>query len=424
MRSARYRHSPIYFPQLISNNNEKLTRQEVNVNNKIAIAFILLLTVIGQSAVDIYLPALPHMVHDLGTTQRAVQISLTTFFIGFAVSQLFYGPLSDQYGRKPILYFGLSVFLLGSLGCVLAPNAPVLILSRLVQGLGIGAASTLSRAISRDLFDGKALSQISAYAAMSWALIPIIAPLIGSYIQHYLGWRYIFGLLALFGAGLLLLLSTKISETHPQPSANQQSALRNYQTLITHPVFLVFSFCVLNLYGVFANFNLVGPFFIQELFNQSVIVYGWLIFFVAMGYLIGSFSSSRLVNHISVPAIIGLGCTGLFLVTLVFMLLSLSGIQNLYTLVGAMFLILLCSGLIYPQFISQCLSPFPHIAGSAGALFGFMVFLGGTVFSLIISHLPHNSLTPYAILLFAQIVFLVVINLLRTWLPSKTGLSD
>lgn len=381
------------------------------MKNKIMMLFIIFLTVVGQLTIDIYLPALPNMVHDLNTTKQLVQLSLTMFLVGYAFSQLFYGPISDRYGRKPILYFGLSLFALSNLSCMFAPDITYLICSRIGQGLGAGAASTMSRAISRDMFDGKTLSKISAYAAMSWALVPIIAPLIGSYVEHYLGWRYIFGLLGLLGLFIIIIMHKTIPETYPDHLSHKQSALRNYKLLLTHPVFLTYVLCVLIIYGLFINFNLVAPFFIQELFNQSIIFYGWLICFIALGYFVGSIASSYLINYIGAHFIIIIGCLGLLTVASCFLILSLIEVENLYLFTITMFFILTFSSLIYPQFIAKCLSPFVEIAGSAGSLFGFIVFLGGTVYSFITSQLPHNKLEPYAISIFIQIVFLTAINL-------------
>lgn len=374
------------------------------------IVFILLLTVIGQTAVDIYLPSLPSMVHDLNTTATIIQLSLTTFLIGFAVSQLIYGPLSDRYGRKPILLIGLIIFLTGTLICVFSTHVDWLLIGRIIQGLGVGAASMMSRAISRAIFEGKALAKISAYVAMSWAVIPILAPLLGSYIQTYLGWRYNFGLLMLIALLLIISVTILMPETRADHvKTSQASPLITYKLLLSNKVFLKYILCVMILYGIFVDFNIAGPFLLQNIFSQSVVAYGWWVVLVASGYIIGSYLSSRLIYYLDSHRIISIGILGLLIFSVLMSILAIVKIQSLFILVIPMFFILGCSGLVYPQCISESLSPFPKIAGSAGALFGFMVFLGGSLASAIISHLSENNVIPLASMILVQVILVSVI---------------
>lgn len=366
--------------------------------NRISItAFILLFIVIGQTSVDIYLPSLPTMVHALHTTDTLIQLSLTAFLIGFAVSQLFYGPLSDKHGRKPILLIGFSIYLIGSIICAFAPQIYLLFLGRLLQGLGIGAASSMSRAISRDVFEGPKLAKVSAYTSMAWGVVPILAPLIGSYIQTYLGWRYNFVILAVAAIIFIAFILFALPETHPsQARSDNQSALQNYKLLFSSTTFIKYIFCVMLFYGAIACFNIASPFLLQNFFAQSVIAYGWWIVLTASGFIIGSFASSRLVEQVAFSKLIIIGIIGFLASTFVMFILAMLQVYSLFIFVIPMFFILMSLGLVYPLCISESLSPFPAIAGSAGALFGFMVFLGGTIASIIISHLPEHNVIPLA----------------------------
>jgi len=367
------------------------------------LTFILLLIVIGQVAVDLYLPSLPHMVKSLNTSDTAIQLSLTGFLMGFSLSQLVYGPLSDHAGRKPTLFIGLSLFLIGSIFCALSPNAICLFLFRLLQGLGIGACSTMSRAISRDKFQGNDLAKVSAYVAIAWGAVPMIAPLIGSYIQAYLGWRYNFILLAMSGVILLFAVKFFLPESAPPCYQNQHiSFIKNYHLLIKNTIFVKYILCVMLLYGIFVDFNIAGPFLLQNTYHQSVVAYGWWIVFGACGYMLGSLTSSYLVNIFESETIIKYGLIGLALICIIFFSFQILHLANVYTFVIPMFMILMMIGLVYPHCIAGALSPFPQMAGSASALFGCMVFFGGTLSSIIISHLPENNAIPLSFILLVQ----------------------
>ncbi len=396
-----------------------VSKNNAATNSNRIIIFILLLIVVGQSTVDIYLPSLPAMVSELHTTTTLVQLTLTAFLVGFSVSQLVYGPLSDKYGRKPMLLIGFSIYAIGSLVCTFAPNIDILFLGRLLQGLGVGAASTMSRAISRDLFDGPKLAKISAYTAMAWATVPIVAPLLGSYVQTYLGWRYNFATLSVAALIFITLTLFVFPETHPKESRhNSQSALQDYTFLISSQTFLKYILCVMIFYGVIASFNLAGPFLLQNIFGQSVVAYGWWIVLVASGYIMGSFASSRLVEHLPINRMIIIGMIGFLLSTIVMFVLALLKIHSLLILVIPMFFVLMSIGLVYPLCISESLSPFPKIAGSAGALFGFMVFMGGTIASTIMSHLPEHNVIPLALDL---LVLSILVLLVYCKVGGKTG---
>lgn len=362
--------------------------------------FVLFLTTIGQAGIDIYLPSLPTMVHELGTTATAIQLSLTAYLIGFSFSQLIYGPLADRHGRRPILLIGLSIFLVGSILCVFATTTDIFFIARLIQGLGVGSASMMSRAISRDVFEGKQLAKVSAYVAMAWGVVPMAAPLMGSYIQAYLGWHYNFVLLSIIGAVSVILIAILLPETRPVHLDEQTgSPLVRYKYLLSTKVFLRYTLSVIVLSGVFVAFNMAGPFLLQNIFQQSVVAYGWWVVFVASGYLIGSYISSQLLDYWSSNQIIAIGLVGFLGVSSVMSAMAILAFESVYSVVIPMFLILTSLGLIYPQCISGSLSPFPKIAGSAGALFGFMVFLGGSITSFIMSHLHENNAIPLSIIL-------------------------
>src|SRR5215467_2526226 len=181
--------------------------------------FILgLLTAIGPFSIDMYLPGFPAIARDLNTTVAHVSLSLSSFFIGISIGQFLYGPLLDRFGRKKPLYFGLTAYLLASIGCTFAYSADALIILRLLQALGSCSGMVASRAMVRDLFAVKDNAKIFSLLMLVVGVSPIIAPTLGGYMTATIGWRYIFVVLAFFGLAILAAVHFSLPESRePNP---------------------------------------------------------------------------------------------------------------------------------------------------------------------------------------------------------------
>src|SRR5687767_7721269 len=193
------------------------------------------LTAMGPLAIDMYLPALPAIADDLNTSAASVQVSLAVYFIGIAVGQAFYGPLSDRWGRKPVLYFGLAVFVASSVGCALAADVRALIVFRFVQALGGCAPLVIPRAVVRDYFDERGSARMLSVLMLVMGLAPILAPLVGGQLLVNLGWRAVFWLLALYGAIWLVVVILFLPESLPEARRRRQplaTVLRMYGRLL------------------------------------------------------------------------------------------------------------------------------------------------------------------------------------------------
>ena len=164
------------------------------------------LSAIGPLAIDMYLPALPSIGQSLGSSLTAVQMSLLVYFLSLGIGQAIYGPLSDQIGRKPPMYFGLVLFIAGSIGCALAPNIQILIVSRFFQGSGACAAMVIPRAIVRDLYTGNAAVKLMARLMLVFSVSPLLAPLGGSLLIKWHSWRSVFWVITLLGLSTLAML--------------------------------------------------------------------------------------------------------------------------------------------------------------------------------------------------------------------------
>ncbi|MDB1111481.1 multidrug effflux MFS transporter [Pseudomonas extremaustralis] len=218
-----------------------------------------LITAVGPFAIDIYLPALPTLGTSLGASPAAVQMSLTVFFMIVGVCQLFYGPISDVFGRKPPIYAGLVIFAVGSVGCALAPSIEVLIGFRALQAFGACAGMVIPRAIVRDLYTGHEAARLMALLMLVMSVSPILAPLAGSLVISLWSWREVFAVLAVVAVACLVMTILQLPETHPAERRMNKTlgtAFGSYGALLRDPVFTGLS--VVSGFGLATFFVFIG----------------------------------------------------------------------------------------------------------------------------------------------------------------------
>ena len=218
-----------------------------------------LITAVGPFAIDIYLPALPTLCTSLGASPAAVQMSLTVFFMIVGVCQLFYGPISDVFGRKPPIYAGLVIFAVGSVGCALAPSIEVLIGFRALQAFGACAGMVIPRAIVRDLYTGHEAARLMALLMLVMSVSPILAPLAGSLVISLWSWREVFAVLAVVAVACLVMTILQLPETHPAERRMNKTlgtAFGSYGALLRDPVFTGLS--VVSGFGLATFFVFIG----------------------------------------------------------------------------------------------------------------------------------------------------------------------
>ncbi len=372
---------------------------------------VILLVALGQFAIDIYLPSLPAMVRVFQTDKSIIQLTLTVFLITFALSQLIYGALSERFGRRRVLFVGLAIFIAGALWSTFANSITALLISRAVQGAGIGAANVLCRAILRDLYSGKELAKKVSYLGLVWVMSPIIAPVLGGYFEQYFGWRMNFIFLAIFVAIILFWAVIKLPETknlsqlhsiHPKIIAN------HYRTILKNRFCMGYILADFILYGVFSAFYVAGPFLLQNRLKLSPIAFGWMMLIISTGYFLGSFTNSRLIHHFSIKKVIYLGLGIVCLSSLAMLIFALSDVMNVEVIVAPLCFLFLGMGLIFTNCISGCLSIFPHLAGHTSAIWGFFAFVGGTVTTFLMSLFQEQTQIPLSWMLLIQSILVVV----------------
>jgi DHA1 family bicyclomycin/chloramphenicol resistance-like MFS transporter len=348
-------------------------------------------------SIDMYLPALPTLEHALATDMGRVQWTLASFFVGFAVGQAFYGPLSDRFGRKPPLYVGLLLYISASIGCAFAPSIEALIGLRLVQALGACAGAVTARAVVRDHFPPRQAARVFSALTLVFGVAPIVAPLIGGYLLLWSGWPAIFWALAAIGVVIALVVVLRLPETHPAERRQRHSlgpVLGLYGGLLIDRTFLGYALSSgISLAGLFA-FISGSPYVFIELYRVSAQSYGWLFGVNAFGYVLASQLNGRLVRSVPperpiLPALLAQAMFGMFMLGA-----ALSGIGGLYGVAVPLFFYIAAVGFVVPNATALAMAPHGDKAGIASALFGTLQFSLAAIIAFASGGIHNGSAVP------------------------------
>ncbi len=371
-------------------------------SKRLLILIIVLVGCLSQFSSDIYAPALPNIAHKLLTQISLVQISMAVYMLGIAVSILIYGFISEALGRRTPLIIGLCIATIGSIVCMFANNIYILILGRLIQGLGFGATAGLWRAIFRDLFSGKELAKYGSYLTIFVTFIIPAAPVLGGYLQNYLSWRAIFAFIGVYALFTLSLIIFAFKETsvHHHPEHLRIAYIRSsFHNLLTNPIFSGTTICTLLTYGAFFSWFVVGPVLLINVVGITPIEFGWLSAIAAgVACIIGSISNAKLVSRFGIPNMLRFGW-GLMLLSGIslFICKFIFGV-NLWSIFLPATAFYFGSIFIWPNIFATAMTPFAKNAGYAGSAYGFMQMIGGGVIGLIAAHLPTETQVPLAIM--------------------------
>jgi len=334
-----------------------------------------MLTALGPLSMDMYLPSLPDIAHVLGAPVARTQLTISSYLIGFAVGQMIYGPLSDRYGRRPVLLAAVALYLASTLACAAAQSVDLLIAARLLQGISGSGAIVLARAIVRDVYSGvQAARELSLMGSIS-ATAPIVAPMIGGVLQAGFGWRANFICMSVGGLIALLVAGRLLPETlRPDSRASPLSffsMMRGYGAVARHRGFLVYLGIITTTYaGLFAWVSGASV-VLQGVYGLSAVAFGFTFALGAAGYMLGAMIATRLVVRLGLDRTIGVGVVVIAAGGLSLALAVATGVPGLW-LVAAMALYLAGVGLAMPQAMAGALTPFPDRAGTAASLMGLV----------------------------------------------------
>lgn len=344
------------------------------------IVFLLALSVSGPLSINFYLALLPKMAGELSVDAATIQKTVSIYLAGFAGAQLIIGPLSDIFGRRPVLIFCYILFSLSSLVCAISDSAYLLIFGRFVQSLGGCAGVLISRAIVRDVFSPSEMGRIMSYMITGFSMAPLIAPTIGGFIGINYGWRSLFYIFSCIGVSLVVWTYFGFKETNNnlnQNTINLRTILGNYFSLLKNRCFLCYFFIVSSSVAGILTYTSASSFVLIEVLEVPSQYYGLLFSITALGMFLGSLLSANLSSRFGSALTTWYGCLVLLSGGLLLAILPLVGVTSVLTLVGSMFIYALGNGVVMPSAMASAILPFPNRSGSAAALIGcFQAALG------------------------------------------------
>ncbi len=323
---------------------------------------------------DLLAPALPAIAAGFAADQGTVQLTQSMFVLGFATAQLIYGPVSDRFGRRPVLIAGIALYLIASLGCVFAASAEQLAALRFVQAVGACAGPTLGRAVVRDIYGRERAAKALAYIGAAMGLVPAVAPIIGSYLLVLFGWRSLFVFFAGFSAATLLGVLAIVAESNKwkDPHAlNPKRLVRNYLEMLGQRAYLGFSLSVALTYSALFMFLSGSGFVLISILGMPVAHFGYYFALLALSYILGTLIAGRLTLRLGIETMIA-GATVLGVAAgALIAVLAWAEIAHVGAVVGPMCLHMVAMGVVLPNGMAGAIGPYQEKAGAASALLGF-----------------------------------------------------
>lgn len=357
------------------------------------------LVAFGPMSTDLYLPSLPALTRIFDTDVAVVQLTLSVFIAGFAVAQLVYGPLSDRFGRRPVLIGGIVLYVLATLLCLAAPSIEALIAGRFLQALGACCGPVVGRAVVRDLYPREQAARVLSYMASAMALAPMVAPIIGGWAFSLWGWRSNFVILALFGLVLLAGVLRLLAETnrHRDPAALRPARmLQTYGLLLRHRLFLGHVLTMALAFSGLFSFISGSSFVLIGALDLSPRLFGFAFGAVVLGYVTGTFVSGRLAGRVGTEALVAAGTLGGVAMALLLAGLAWAGVHTLAAVIAPMSLFFVAVGLVLPNATAAAIAPFPRTAGAASALMGFVQMGTGALAGAMVGWFDDGTPVPMA----------------------------
>ncbi|MCC0041057.1 MAG: multidrug effflux MFS transporter [Rhodobiaceae bacterium] len=363
------------------------------------------ISAIGPIALNIFMPSMPGMQSVFGVDYATVQLTLTFYLFAMAISQLVFGPLSDRFGRKPMLVIGLACFITGSVLATLAPTIELLIAARLVQGLGGAAGVAIGRAIVRDCYSRERSASMIGYVTMGMVVGPMVSPYIGGRLDEVFGWQA--GFVAVAGVALPVLVMVVVALRETRQRDVTQDAdravfaplMRGAAVLFRSRAFWGYALAMGFASAAFFSFLAAAPYLAVDVMGLSPSAYGTYFPLGAVGYMLGNFLSGKMSERAGPDRMILAGNIIGIAATAGMMALALGGALHPLALFVPMAFVALSNGLVLPNAIASCVSIRPEFAGAASGLSGALQLLVGGLSTILAGHLQDGTLVPISLVM-------------------------
>ena len=361
---------------------------------------IILLTAAGQMTNTIYVPALTQMAHDLMVSVGRMQAVIACYLFPYGLFQFLYGPLSDRFGRKPMILIGVALFTFGSSLAVFANSFALLLIASFIQGSGTAVAGVMARTVMRDMYSGNKLHSANSIMAIALIFAPLLAPILGGIFSDLHSWRAIFIFLSAYGLALFIVQLFFMPETNHHKGL-KQNFLQKYTLVLSNKNFVINLILLIVANGGIAVFEVSSGALFTSVLKFSPAITSLLFIIPLPFYMIGSFWAAKAARHYSLDKLLTIGCITL-------LLSGAAMVSAYYTLGISLFAIIIPGciyffgcGVIFPTSTTKALEEFPNIAGTAGALLGGTQNLGAGILTALAALIPLNSQLPLAVILSA-----------------------
>ena len=344
------------------------------------IVTLIMLSGIAALAMNLFLPSMPAMAAHFDVEYSVIQLAVSAYLGLTGLLQLFIGPLADRYGRRPVLLVGTAVFTIASIGCIFAPNATVFLAFRFLQAV-IATALVLSRAIIRDMVSAEEAASMIGYVTTFMALMPMLGPVAGGFLDQAFGWQSNFVALAVAGCVLFLIVALDLMETNPPKAGGFREQIRSYPDLLTSRRFWGYCATAAFASGCFFVFIGGGPYVASEVLGMEPRETGLAFGIISAGYMCGNYLTGRFARRAGLHRMMFVGTSMTAIGMGLSLGLVLSGFVSAIAIFGPIFFVGFGNGLPLPSANSGMLSVKPELAGTASGLGGAMMIGGGAVLS-------------------------------------------
>lgn len=377
------------------------------LNNKTAPSILTLVfaAALGPLAMNVFLPSLPGITAFFDTTEANAQLSISLYLTAVAFLQLVFGPLSDKFGRRPVILIAFSIMIVGTVICIFATTIEVFLAGRIIQA-SASAGLVLSRAIARDLTKGANAASLIAYITMGMSIAPMLGPVMGGYLDELYGWQSSFYLTLGFAFVALFLAYTDLGETNINKQSSLKAQVKAYPELLQSRRFWGYAITAMFSSGAFFAFLGGGSLVANQVYGLSPSQYGFYFMFISVGYLVGNFISSRITNRIGINQmmlsgniVVGIGLAAAALTLL-------AGATHPFAFFGFIFFVGLGNGMTLPSANAGVVNVRPNLAGSASGLAGSLQLGGGAVLSAIAGYTlsSENGALPLTLMMLICII--------------------
>jgi len=387
---------------------------------------LIAVSTINPLAMNIYLPSLAGMVAAFGTTTSKVQMTMSLYLAAVAITQIFIGPLSDRYGRRPVIVWGMLIFVLGSIICIAAPTIEMMFFGRIIQAAGGCTGLILGRAIVRDLYDREQSASMIGYVTMGMTIGPMIGPALGGWLDQSYGWEGGFYLMLALGVVVFIGAWADLHETNynRQSTGGIKGLVKSYRALLGEPQFLAYACTAMFTSSVYFSYLGGAPFIAVDVLGMKPAEIGLYFMFVAAGYILGNWISGRFAARVGVIRMVIMGS---FLPAMSVALVAVAIVAGYYhplSLFLPMFFVGLGNGTCLPSAISGAVSVRPELAGAASAFSGSLQIGFGALTSTTVAWLLSENMFPGTVWPMVAVMFscilLTAMSVTAAWMTERT----